>query len=73
MGKKLREKISGYGMGSPWEWKPENADERAAPAAGAGMYWGTGIRNKMGKMRSSYLTDSPGDNKTHNEPPKTLA
>lgn len=65
-------KVSGYGLKSPWDFSGPDADQRAAPSPGAGDYYGTGIRNPMGRIRSSSVGNPVSPGKL-GKPPKSLA
>ena len=67
-------KVSGYGLKAPWSFVPSDTDTRgtSAPSPGAGDYYGTGVRNPIGRVR-----DVTGMNPVSKEklgiPPKSLA
>ena len=48
-----QDKVSGYGLKAPWSFVPSDADTRgtSSPSAGAGDYYGTGVRNPIGRSR----------------------
>jgi hypothetical protein len=59
--------------GSPWQFRPSDADQRAAPSAAAGDYYGTGFKAKIGTMRSDSVGYRPVDKKQLGTPPTNLA
>lgn len=59
--------------GSPWEFRPSDADQRAAPSAAAGDYYGTGFKPKIGTMRSDSVGYRPVSKKQMGTPPTSLA
>lgn len=65
-------KMTGYGMGSPWDFDPANTETRGMSSAGAGDYYGSGIRNPIGKSREISM-DGPVSKKGLQTPPKKLA
>ena len=64
--------VSGYGLKSPYAFNPSDTNTRGQTATGAGNYYGTGVRNPMGKMRSTSL-GNPVSKAGLTKPPKTLA
>lgn len=57
---------------SPWKFKPDMADQKAAPSPGAGTYWGRAVRNPIGKIRDG-IGVNPLPKKRLGEPPKAVA
>lgn len=57
---------------SPWSKDPSNADQRAAPSAAMGDYYGTGYKNPIGKIRSSTVGYRPVSPKQLGTPPKNV-
>lgn len=57
---------------NPWQFNPSNADQRASPSVGAGDYYGTGIKQKIGTVRSDSMSSNAAP-KQLNKPPKSLA
>ena len=70
---KVNPKIKGKGTKNPWDFDPSNADTRAAPAAAAGDYYGTGFKNKVGRLRDSTVGYRPVTKSQMGKPPKSLA
>jgi hypothetical protein len=67
---KLKTKgISGFGLASPMG---KSGSNKLPSEQGSGDYYGTGIRNPMGRVRSSYF-DMPLSKKALKKPPKSLA
>lgn len=58
---------------APWEFDPSSADQRSAPSAGAGDYYGMGIKQKMGRVLSEDMQSSNPPPKQLKKPPKKLA
>jgi hypothetical protein len=58
--------------GSPWEFRPSDADQRAAPSAAAGDYYGTGFKAKIGSMRSDSVGYRPVNKKQMGTPPTSV-
>jgi hypothetical protein len=58
----------------PWDFQPSHYDQRAAPSAAAGDYYGTGFKAPVGRIRD---VSSPGVNPVSKQnlgkPPKSLA
>lgn len=67
-------KVGGYGLKSPWDFIPSDNDTRgtSAPSPGSGDYYGTGVRNKIGRSRDDSMI-SPVSEKGLKKPPKSLA
>lgn len=63
--KSIRTKVN------PWDFKPSDTDTRAGPQSGAGDYYGTGVRNPVGKIRDMGI--KPVSKKGLKIPPKKLA
>ena len=66
-------KVSGYGLTNPWDFSPGSEDDtkgNSQPAAGD--YYGTGIRNPMGKLRDA-AGSRPVEKKELKIPPRSLA
>lgn len=40
---------------------------------GMGDYYGTGIKQKVGRMRQDFMGNTPTSNKKFGKPPKSLA
>ena len=59
--------------GAPWTFKPSMADQRAGPSPAAGTYYGTGVKNPVGKMRGDSVGYRPVSKKQMGTPPKSLA
>lgn len=55
----------------PWDFKPSDADQRAAPSPGAGTYWGRAIRNPIGKIRDGTGVN-PLSEKRLGVPPRSV-
>lgn len=70
---KINSKFKGPKTKSPWSFDPSSADQRAAPAAVAGDYYGTGFKNKVGKLRDSTVGYRPVSKSQMGKPPKSLA
>jgi len=64
--------ITGYGLKSPYAFEPSDANARGQSVAGAGNYFGSGIRNPMGTLRDATGTNQVS-NKGLKKPPKSLA
>ncbi len=58
---------------APWEFDPSNADQRAAPSAAAGNYYGTGYKQPIGRIRSDTVGYNPVSRKQMGEPPRSVA
>ncbi len=56
---------------NPWDFKPGDANTRSGPQPGAGDYYGTGVRNPVGKLRDFGI--KPVSKKGLKIPPKKLA
>jgi len=65
--RKLQGKIK-----KPWDFDASNADERAAPCAAAGDYYGTGVKNPIGTLRDDTLGYRPVSRKQMGTPPKSV-
>jgi hypothetical protein len=52
---------------------PSDTDVRAMTGVPAGDYYGTGVKNPMGKLRSTSLGPNPTSPKQLKKPPKSLA
>lgn len=59
--------------GSIPKFKPSTDGQRSIPATGLGTYYGTGVRNPMGRIRSSSMGYEPPSSKQVGVPPKSLA
>lgn len=57
---------------APWAFDPSNADQRAAPCAAAGDYYGTGIKNPIGRLRDDTVGYRPVSRKQMGTPPKSV-
>jgi hypothetical protein len=64
--------VGGYGLKSPYVFNPSDADQRAGPSQAAGDYYGTGVRNPMGRLRDASGTNPVSKGKLK-KPPKNLA
>lgn len=56
----------------PWDFDASNADQRAAPSPGAGDYYGTGVRNPIGRLRGDTMGYKPATKKQLGTPPKSV-
>jgi hypothetical protein len=56
----------------PWEFDASNADQRAGPSAAAGDYYGTGVRNPIGRLRDDTMGYRPATKKQLGKPPKSV-
>lgn len=56
---------------NPWDFKPSDTNTRAGPQPGAGDYYGSGVRNPVGKLRDFGI--KPVTKKGLKIPPKKLA
>lgn len=56
---------------NPWDFKASDTDTRAGPQPGAGDYYGSGVRNPVGKLRDFGI--KPVSKKGLTKPPKKLA
>lgn len=63
---------NGYGLKSPWDFNPSDDNSRGNGTIGAGTYWGTGVKNPMGRSRDSYMGNGLPPKKLK-IPPKKLA
>lgn len=59
--------------GAPWDFDPSSADQRAAPSAAAGDYYGTAYKQPVGKLRSDTVGYRPVSRKQMGEPPTSVA
>jgi hypothetical protein len=66
-------KLKGTKTKNPWDFSPSQADQRAAPSAAAGDYYGTGFKAKVGGIRDSTVGYRPVNKKQMGTPPKSLA
>ena len=58
----------------PEAFVPSDADQRAGPSPAAGTFWGTGIKNPVGKIRGiSTVGIRPVSRNGIKTPPKALA
>jgi hypothetical protein len=57
---------------APWAFDPSNADQRAAPSAAAGDYYGTGHKNPLGRLRDDTVGYRPVSQKEMGTPPKSI-
>lgn len=57
---------------APWVFDPSNADQRAAPSAAAGDYFGTGYKNPLGTLRSDTVGYRPVSKKQMGTPPTSV-
>jgi hypothetical protein len=57
---------------APWAFDPSSADQRAAPSATAGDYYGTGYKNPVGRMRDDSVGYRPVSKKQMGTPPTTV-
>jgi hypothetical protein len=64
--------VGGYGLKSPYAFNPSDTNTRGQSVAGAGDYYGTGVRNPMGRIRDASGTN-PVSKKGLTKPPKSLA
>lgn len=68
--------INGYGtkggIPNPWEFKPNDANTRGISTPAAGDYYGTAIKQPIGKSRS-VMGLNPTSEKDLKKPPKSLA
>jgi hypothetical protein len=59
---------------TPYEFDPSQADQRAGPSVAAGDYYGTAVKNPMGRIRDA---STPGFNPLSKnklgKPPKSIA
>ena len=69
-----QDRVGGYGLKSPWSFVPSDADTRgtSAPSPGSGDYYGTGVRNPIGRSRDDSMI-SPVSKEGLTKPPKSLA
>lgn len=65
MAKKLKVK-------NPWQFVPSDADQRAAPSAAAGTYWGTGFKQAVGQVRDSTVGFRPVSKEQLGTPPRSV-
>lgn len=56
-----------------FEMNPSTEDRRAGTSMGCGDYYGTGFKNKIGKLRSDTVGYSPVSRQQMGKPPKSLA
>lgn len=65
-------KVSGYGLSNPWDFSPGADDEPKGPAQpAAGDYYGTGIKNPMGRVRD-MAGSNPVSKEDLKKPPKSV-
>lgn len=57
----------------PFSYSPSDTDVRAMTGVPAGTYYGTGVRNPMGRVRSGTMGINPLSKKELGKPPKSLA
>jgi hypothetical protein len=57
---------------NPWDFDPSNSDQRAAPSAAAGDYYGTGFKAKIGRLRGSTVGYRPVTREQMGTPPKSV-
>lgn len=68
-----KNKVGGYGLSSPWSTAPGTQDDtRGIPQAGVGNYFGSGVRNPVGKIRDA-AGSKPISRSKLSQPPKKLA
>lgn len=68
-----QDKISGYGLSSPWDTDPGSQDlPKGMSQPGVGTYFGTGKKNNMGKLRDMSGVKPVSQSKL-SLPPKKLA
>jgi len=53
--------------------KRVNEAHSANTKYGSGDFYGTGVKNPVGRVRESYMNPSPTTNKSFGTPPKKLA
>lgn len=56
-----------------WEKAPSNQNTRGFEGTGMGDYYGTGVRNPQGKLRSKTVGMTSLNRKQLHTPPKALA
>ena len=54
----------------PYSYSPSDADTRAMTAIPAGDYYGSGIRNPMGRIRDSLMNPEPTKKQLGTSPKK---
>jgi hypothetical protein len=57
----------------PFSYSPSDTDIRAMTGVPAGDYYGTGVKNPMGRLRSPTLGVNPPSKKQLGTPPKSTA
>lgn len=58
---------------APWSFDPSSADQRAAPSAAAGDYYGTAFKQPMGRMRGDNSVGyRPMNKKQMGTPPTSI-
>lgn len=66
-------RMNGYGLKSPWEFDPGSEDSTRQPSQpGAGDFYGTGVRNPVGRSRDLSM-GSPVPKDKLKDPPLSLA
>lgn len=66
-------KAKSKGILQPWDFVPANTDTQDNFVAGAGGFYGKGIRAKLGKVRSSTMLRPPKDITEGFKKPLTLS
>ena len=56
----------------PFSYSPSDTDIRAMTGVPAGDYYGTGIKNPMGKIKSPTVGTNPVSKKGLKTPPKSV-
>jgi len=64
--------IGGIGLKSPWSKDPSDNDTRAFTGTGCGDYYGSGVKNPVGRIRKGTGVNFVPENQL-NVPPKKLA
>ncbi len=57
----------------PMYFDPSDSDSRAMTGVPAGDYYGTGIKNPVGRIRGTTVGINPVSKKGLKKPPKSLA
>lgn len=57
----------------PFSYSPSDTDVRAMTGVPAGDYYGTGIKNPVGRVRSGTVGINPVSSAKLKKPPKSIA
>jgi hypothetical protein len=57
----------------PFSYSPSDTDVRAMTGVPAGDYYGTGVKNPMGRIRSPTVGTNPVSVSKLSKPPKSIA